>query len=243
MSIADLVNEYIAAKEPWKLAKNDETKTEAIAVCSDGINMFRLLIIYLRPILPEMADKCVEFLKDDLDWHAEPQPLYNHSIAKFEPLMGRIDTKLVDKMMEANSAVVSASMPKESKASNSADKKSSPADSNADVDTSNTIEFADFAKVDMRVAKILEAKHVDGADKLLQLTLDIGDRSINVFSGIKSCYQPEDIAGRLTVAVVNLQPRKMKFGLSEGMVLCAGEGKELWLLEVDSAAKPGMPVA
>ena len=105
------------------------------------------------------------------------------------------------------------------------------------------IEFADFAKIDLRVAKILEANHVEGADKLLQLTLDIGDKQINVFSGIKSHYQPEDIVGRLTVVVANLQPRKMKFGVSEGMVLCAGEGKELWLLEVNSDAIPGMPVA
>ena len=95
----------------------------------------------------------------------------------------------------------------------------------------------------MRVAKILEANHVEGADKLLQLTLDIGDKQINVFSGIKSRYQPEDIVGRLTVVVANLQPRKMKFGVSEGMVLCAGEGQELWLLEVNSDATPGMPVA
>ena len=241
MSIADLVNEYIATKEPWKLAKDDSTKTEDIAVCSDGINMFRLLIIYLRPILPEIAGKCVDFLQDDLDWHTEPKPLHNHKIGKFEPLMSRIDTKQVDKMIEANQAAIAEANPKSAPAKEAS--KTKQKETSEKTTEAKIIEFADFAKIDLRVAKILEANHVEGADKLLQLTLDIGDKQINVFSGIKSRYQPEDIVGRLTVVVANLQPRKMKFGVSEGMVLCAGEGKELWLLEVNSDAIPGMPVA
>ncbi len=231
MTVADMVNEYIAAKEPWKLAKSDETRTEAIAVCSDGINLFRLLMIYLRPILPEMAEKCVAFLNDDLDWHSEPKPLFNHEISVFTPLMNRIEPKQVELMQEENRSTAGAPA-------------AAPEAQATSKDTaSDIIEFSDFAKIDLRVAKILEANHVEGADKLLQLTLDIGDKTINVFSGIKSHYQPEDLKGRLTVVVANLQPRKMKFGVSEGMVLCAGEGEQLWLLEVDSDAVPGMPIA
>lgn len=229
MAIADLVNEYIAAKEPWKLAKSDETRTEAIAVCSDGINMFRLLMIYLRPVLPEMADKCAKFLQDDLDWSTEPTPLYSHKIAEFVPLMSRIELKQVEKMQEENKASIA---PPEKEVSAEKVKEETA-----------FIDFADFAKIDMRVAKILEANHVEGADKLIQLSLDIGDKTINVFSGIKAHYQPQELVGRMTVVVANLQPRKMKFGVSEGMVLCAGEDDKLWLLEANTEAVAGMPVA
>jgi methionyl-tRNA synthetase len=225
MSVADLINEYIAAKEPWKLAKKDETRAEAIAVCSDGINMFRLLMIYLRPVLPEMADKSAKFLLDDLDWQSEPKPLCSHKIGKFEPLMSRIEPKQVEKMEEENLKETAAP--------------AAPAEVS---DSQLVIEFSDFAKIDLRVAKILEASHVEGADKLIQLKLDIGDKTINVFSGIKAHYQPEELVGRMTVVVANLQPRKMKFGVSEGMVLCAGEDDKLWLLEASSEAIAGMPV-
>lgn len=225
MSIADQVNEYIAAKEPWKLAKADETKTEAIAVCSDGINMFRLLMIYLRPVLPEMADKSAKFLNDELHWRNEPKPLCTHKIAAFEPLMSRIELKQIETMQQQNK--------------NETNAKSVEADE-SDMDT---IEFADFAKIDLRVADIVDAQHVEGADKLIQLSLDIGDKTINVFSGIKAYYQPEHLIGRKTVVVANLQPRKMKFGISEGMVLCAGEDDKLWLLEANSEAKAGSPVS
>ena len=224
MTIADLVNEYIAAKEPWKLAKDENTHAEAIAVCSDGINMFRLLMIYLRPVLPEMAEKSARFLQDDLQWHTEPKALCNHRIAEFEPLMSRIEVKQVEQMQEENRA-------------NTSNQTEEPG-----AETTASIDFADFAKIDLRVAKILEASHVEGADKLIQLSLDIGDRTINVFSGIKAHYQPEDLVGRMTVVVANLQPRKMKFGVSEGMVLCAGEDDKLWLLEANPETVAGMPV-
>lgn len=229
MAVADLANEYIADREPWKLAKNDETRTEAIAVCSDGINLFRLLMIYLRPVLPEMADKCTQFLQDDLDWRSEPRPLCSHVISKFEPLMSRIDIKQVEQMQEDNKTEAEAS------AEPLADKEQEEA-------SSDTIEFADFAKIDLRVAEIVEANHVEGADKLLQLSLNLGNKIVNVFSGIKAHYQPEELVGRKTVVVANLAPRKMKFGVSEGMVLCAGEEGKLWLLEAHSDAEPGSPV-
>jgi methionyl-tRNA synthetase len=237
MAVADQVNEYIAAKEPWKLAKSDETRTEAIAVCSDGINLFRLLMIYLRPILPTMADNSILFLNEDLSWHSDPKPLCNHEIGVFKPLMNRIELKQVELMQEENRASVGNTSSTSETASVSKEISSNKKPS------SSTIEFSDFAKIDLRVAKILDANHVDGADKLIQLTLDIGDKEINVLSGIKSHYQPEELKGRLTVILANLQPRKMKFGISEGMVLCAGGDEQLWLLEVDSKATPGMPVA
>ncbi len=228
MGLADAINEYIAAKEPWKLAKTESTKAEAIAVCSDGINLFRLLMIYLKPVLPQMAEKSSDFLQDELLWHSQPLPLTNHSIAEFTPLMNRIDLKQVKQMEEENRKAVAAA----------------PAKTEAvDASENPLIEFSDFAKIDLRAAKIIAANSVEGADKLLQLTLDIGDRTINVFSGIKAHYQPEQLVGRMTVVVANLKPRKMKFGISEGMVLCAGKGDKLWLLEVNTEALPGMPIA
>ena len=247
MAVADMANEYIADKEPWKLAKNDETRTEAIAVCSDGINLFRLLMIYLRPVLPEMAEKCTEFLQDDLDWRSEPRPLCSHAISKFEPLMSRIDIKQVEQMQEDNKTETAAVAEPSANKEPSADKKPS-ADKNSSADkkpeqaSSDIIEFADFAKVDLRVAEIVEANHVEGADKLLQLSLNLGNKTVNVFSGIKAHYQPEELVGRKTVVVANLAPRKMKFGVSEGMVLCAGEDDKIWLLEAHSDAEPGSPV-
>lgn len=234
MAIADSANEYIAEKEPWKLAKDHENTPEVIGICSLGINLFRLLIIYLKPVVPKMAEDASEFLNDPLNWETKPEPLLGHNIEKFKPLMQRVEKDKVDAMIEAN---------KEALIESQAVANQPATGVLAEDPIADEIEFPDFAKIDLRVATIVEANHVEGADKLLQLTLDIGGETRNVFSGIKSAYKPEDLVGRQTVLVANLKPRKMRFGMSEGMVLCAAHGDELYLLDVDSGAKPGMRVS
>ena len=197
-------------------------------MCSVGINLFRVLLTYLKPVLPAMAEKSERFLATSLDWTALQGPLTDHSLASFEPLMTRIDPKQVDAVVEASKqAPVEAGKPATATAQDQAD----------------TIEFADFAKVDLRIAEIVAAEAVEGADKLLRLTLSLGDSERKVLAGIRSAYQPDTPVGRLTGVVPNLAPRKMRFGVSEGMVLAAGPGgEELFLLSPDSGALPGMQV-
>ena len=230
MAQADAANEYIAAKEPWKLNKAAEKQQEAQDICSLGINLFRALMVYLKPVLPAMAAEAEAFLNDTLDWDSASQPLAGHKINTFKPLMQRIEKEKVDAMVEAS---------KEEVAQLAAKPVTGPL---ADEPLADEINFDDFIKVDLRVAKIVKAEHVDGADKLLQLTLDLGGETRNVFSGIKSSYKPEDLEGRLTVMVANLAPRKMRFGMSEGMVLAAGDKEGIYLLEPDSGAEPGQRV-
>lgn len=230
MALADAANEYIAAAAPWKLAKEPGREQEVQDVCSLGINMFRALIIYLKPVLPELASRAEDFLGETLCWSEAPSYRAG-SINAFKPLLQRIDKDQVDAMIEAS---------KDEAAEQAKPAATGPL---ADEPIGDEIEFGDFAKVDMRVARIVKAQHVKGADKLLQLTLDLGGETRNVFSGIKAAYQPEDLEGRLTVMVANLKPRKMKFGLSEGMVLAAGPGgREIYLLEPDSGSEPGQRV-
>ncbi|MDG2502265.1 MAG: methionine--tRNA ligase [Porticoccaceae bacterium] len=230
MAQADAANEYIAAKEPWKLNKDESKKQEVQDICSLGINLFRVLLTYLKPVLPAMTAAGEEFLNDSLSWDSVEQPLTHHKINTFKPLMQRIEKDRVDAMVEAS---------KQEAAQASAPKLEGPL---ADDPIANEITFDDFSKVDLRVALIVKANHVEGAEKLLQLTLDIGGETRNVFSGIKSSYKPEDLEGRLTVMVANLAPRKMRFGMSEGMVLAAGDKKGIYLLEPDSGAQPGQRV-
>jgi len=231
MAQADAANEYIAAKEPWKLSKEPGREQEVLDICSLGINLFRALMVYLKPVLPAMTQAAEEFLNDELSWSTAPQPLINHQINKFKPLMQRVEQDKVDAMVEASQQVTSPAKNVTTKI------EQNPTESLAD-----EINFDDFMKVDLRVALITKAAHVDGADKLLQLTLDIGGETRNVFSGIKSSYQPEDLEGRLTVLVANLAPRKMRFGVSEGMVLASGDKDGIYLLSPDSGAKPGQRI-
>ena len=228
-ALADLANQYIAQHEPWNLVKDPEQKELVQLVCSQAINMFRILAIYLKPILPEMAGKAETFLQvPELSWQDAQSPLTGHKIAKFKAMMQRMETKVVDKLVDAS---------KDEPEPASTESSTSPAGEDT------YINIDDFAKVDLRVAKIVAADHVEGADKLLQLTLDVGDHQRQVFSGIKQAYEPADLVGRLTVVVANLAPRKMKFGISEGMVLAAGPGgKDIFLLSPDSGAEPGMEV-
>ncbi|MET0026934.1 MAG: methionine--tRNA ligase [Candidatus Thiodiazotropha sp.] len=237
MALADRANQYIDERKPWVVAKQDGQDDELQAICSDGLNLFRLLIGYLRPILPGTAEMAEHFLQiEPLTWEQLATPLTSHGIGKFVPLMTRVDPKQIEAMLEHSKEDLAAQAPV---------KAASPAgDSPLSKDpVAATIEYEDFAKLDLRIARIAKADHVEGADKLLQLTLDLGGETRNVFAGIKSAYSPEDLEGKLTVMVANLAPRKMRFGVSEGMVLAAGPGgKELFILNPDEGAQPGMRV-
>jgi methionyl-tRNA synthetase len=230
MALADKANQYIDDKKPWLVAKEEGKEQELHDICSMGINLFRLLVSYLSPVLPKLAMDSEEFLNIEAQqWITkETTPLLSHDIKVFKALMTRVDeTKIA--------AIIEESKENLEKIADPVTPKFDP--------IAPEIEFDDFAKIDLRIAKIVKAEHVEGAKKLLQLTVDIGDSQINVFAGIKSAYAPEDLEGKLTVVVANLKPRKMKFGLSEGMVLAAGPGGEdLWVLHPDDGATAGMRV-
>jgi methionyl-tRNA synthetase len=232
IALADRANQYIDEKKPWLLAREDGRETEVHEVCSVGINLFRVLMVYLKPVLPVMSEKAEAFLQCSLDWTALGQTLSGHQIAKFKPLMTRIEAAQVE-------AVVEASKEQQAEASTNAAKAGED-----EMSEDNTIDFDTFARVDLRVAKIIKAEHVEGADRLLRLTLDLGDEQRNVFAGIKEAYpEPELLKGKMCVCVANLAPRKMKFGVSEGMVLAAGPGgKDIFLVEPHEGAEPGMLV-
>ncbi|NVJ66106.1 MAG: methionine--tRNA ligase [Gammaproteobacteria bacterium] len=232
MALADKANAYIAEQEPWKLVKNEETKELAHQVCSLGINMFKVLVTYLTPVLPALAEKVQDFLKlENMTWASAQNILTDYEINKFKPMMQRIEMKSIEKMVDDSKEDLAAEADKEA-----AKELSDP--------IKDEIQFGDFDKIDLRIAKIAKAEHVEGADKLLKLQLDLGEGvTKQVFAGIKSAYSPEDLEGKLTVVVANLAPRKMKFGLSEGMVLAAGPGgSDLWILNPDEGAQPGMRV-
>ncbi len=235
MAQADAANEYIAAREPWKLNKDDSQRQQVQDICSLGINLFRLLVIYLKPILPQMVAASEEFLNDQLDWDSVHTPLTGHRIEPFKPLLKRVENERVEAMLEASAKQAAALQ----SAPQSEPQSSAPEDSEP---LAPQIDYDDFIKVDLRVAKIVSAEAVEGADKLLRLTLDLGDSTRQVFSGIKSAYKPQDLEGRLTLMVANLAPRKMRFGVSEGMVLAAGSKEGIYLLEPDSGAQPGQRV-
>ena len=230
MAQADAANEYIALKEPWKLNKDESQQQSVQDICSLGINLFRVLLTYLKPVLPAMAEAGESFLNDTLTWDSVKHPLVEHKINQFKPLMQRIEKERVDAMVEASKQDLAKEIPKPI--------------SGALVDEplADEISFDDFIKVDLRVARIVSASHVEGADKLLQLNLDIGGEMRQVFSGIKSSYDPADLEGRLTVMVANLAPRKMRFGMSQGMVLAAADKQGIYLLEPDSGAQPGQRI-
>jgi methionyl-tRNA synthetase len=239
IALADRANQYIDEKKPWLLAKEDGKETEVHEACSVGINLFRVLMVYLKPVLPAMAGKAESFLQCSLDWTALDQPLLGHQIAKFKPLLTRIEAAQVEAMVEA-----SKEQQVEASAAQTAPEEDAMSEDTA-VSEDNSIDFDTFAKTDLRVARIIKAEHVDGADRLLRLTLDVGEAEPrNVFAGIKEAYpQPELLDGKLCVCVANLAPRKMKFGVSEGMVLAAGPGgKDIFLVEPHEGAEPGMQV-
>ncbi len=234
MALADQANEYIAQQAPWALAKQAGNEQQVQDVCSLGINCFCVLMTYLKPVLPATARAAEAFLKIELDWSKPFEFLGNHEIGQFKPLMARIDRDKVNAMVEAS---------KETNGGAEEVSTTSPDSWLAKEPIAAEIEYNDFAKLDLRVAFIANAEHVEGADKLLRLTLDLGGETRNVFAGIKSAYKPEDLIGKHTVMVANLKPRKMKFGMSEGMVLAAGPGgKDIYILEPHAGAEPGMRV-
>lgn len=238
MTLADRANEYIQSKAPWSLAKEEGRDQEVQDICSMGIHLFRLLAIYLGPVLPAMSEKIAAFLNvDSLNFTDRHAVLTGHAINKFKPLLTRIEMDQIDALIEASKEDVAAETKPAAKAAPKAESK--PAE-----DGPAEIEFGDFAKIDLRVAKVLSADYVDGADKLLQLQLDAGNgETRQVFSGIRSHYEPADLVGKSVVLVYNLKPRKMRFGLSEGMVLAASGGDDLWVLEGPAAAAPGTKIS
>ncbi|BCB62424.1 MULTISPECIES: methionine--tRNA ligase [unclassified Halomonas] len=233
MELADEANTYIAEKEPWALAKQEGRDQEVLDICSVGINLFRQLMVYLAPVVPAMAEQAREFINvDTLDWGSRGNVLVNHSINKFKPLMTRVEREKIDAMIEASKE----DLVEEQKL------KSAPKGPLAETPIAAEIDFDAFAQVDLRIARIAKAQYVEGADKLLQLTLDLGGETRNVFSGIRSAYSPEALEGRLTVMVANLAPRKMRFGISEGMVLASANKEGIYLLSPDAGAEPGQRV-
>lgn len=221
MQCADKANEYMDSKKPWAMAKEEGTEQEVQDVCTVAINIFRQLMVYLAPVLPELTDNAKAFLNiDDLSFASRHELLLGHKINKFKPLMQRIEQSQIDAMIEDSKQDLQAAA-----APVAEDKKSSSNKAEKAAD-SDHIEFDDFMKVEMTVAQVLECNYVEGADKLLQFTLDVGkEQPINVFSGIRKFYEPEQLANKKVICVTNLAPRKMKFGVSEGMILSSGDPK------------------
>jgi methionyl-tRNA synthetase len=256
MALADKVNAYIAIKEPWQLVKDESKQQEVHDICSLGINMFRTLMIYLKPVLPVLADSTAAFLNDELIWDGHKKLLTNHKINKFKALLQRVDMDKVNAMTDASKDnLLAKEEPEKTAKAENKSKREKVVDNTAALNDplgcdpiSEEIQFEDFAKIDLRIVKIINAEHVEKANKLLRLTLALdskeeGGETRQVFAGIKSAYQPEDLIGKHTVMVANLAPRKMRFGMSEGMVLAAGPGgKDLWVLNPDDGAQPGMRV-
>ena len=228
MAIADWANRYIDDRKPWVLVKDEAKREEVRDVCTVGLNLFRVLMTFLKPVLPRTAARAESFLRcGELAWDAVASPLLDHDIARFEPLLTRVEQGKID-------AMVADSMERE-EGSASAPAPAAGADGRIDI--------AEFAKVDLRVAKVVGAKLVEGADKLLEIRVDVGDGERTVFAGIRAAYAPESLVGRHVVVVANLAPREMRFGVSDGMVLAAGPGgSDIWLLGVDDGAKAGMRV-
>ena len=223
MSLADEANRYIDDKKPWVMVKDETQQDEVQHVCTQGLNLFRSLMIYLAPVIPAVAEGAREFLGErEWQWSDASQPLLGATISKFKPLLTRVENAQIERMVEQS---------KESDAVTEAE------------DENDTISIDDFMKVDLRIARIEKAEPVDGADKLLALTLDVGEGTRRVFAGIKAAYDADALEGRHVVVVANLAPRKMRFGVSEGMVLAAGPGgSDIFLLSPDDGAKAGMRV-
>ncbi len=231
MALADRANQYVDAHKPWQMAKQDGREAEVVAVCTQALNLFRVLMTWLSPVIPAIAERAGAFLRADLaDWAALEQPLLDRPVDPFSPLAKRVEATRIGALMEdARESLAASGGTAEPEA---------PA-----LDLAPEITIDDFMKIDLRVARIAEASHVDGADKLLKLVLDLGGENRQVFAGIRSAYDPADLEGRLTVLVANLKPRRMRFGVSEGMVLAAsGDDGGPFLLAPDSGAEPGMRV-
>jgi methionyl-tRNA synthetase len=229
MVLADHANRYVDQHKPWALAKNAARADEVRGIATQGLNLFRVLMSYLTPVLPRMAEAAGAFLGTRFeDWSAVNTPLLDSAIAAYAPLATRLDPAIVAALIAPEPA-----------------EPAPPAEPNTAAAASAPISIEDFAKLDLRVARVAQASSVEGSDKLLRLTLDLGGTQRTVFSGIRAAYAPEDLVGRQVILVANLAPRKMRFGVSEGMVLCASgaAGGEVFLLAADQGALPGMKVS
>jgi len=256
MEQADAINAYVDANKPWELAKDPANDAKLQEVCSRLLEAFRILTVYLKPVLPALAGEVEKLLNvAPLQWADTHRPLPDgHAVNPYSHLMTRVDAKMLDALFEPPAgAAASGGAGAGANSASSAPSRPSPlqgegVDGGAIEAIAPEIKIDDFAKVDLRIAKIVNCEHVEGSDKLLRLTLDVGEgRHRNVFSGIKSSYQPEDLVGKLTVMVANLAPRKMKFGISEGMVLAASAADEntnpgIYVLNPWPGAEPGMRV-
>ncbi len=222
IALADRANRFIDGEKPWVLAKDPQQTRRVVAVCTQGINLFRTLMVYLKPVVPGLAERSEAFLNvEPLTWADADTPLLDHSLRKFKSLLERVPPKEVQAMVDESRSGPETPRP----------------------EYAEEIDIEQFARVDMRIARVAEAGHVEGADRLLRLRLDLGGDERVVFAGIRSAYSPEDLVDRLVVAVANLKPRKMRFGTSEGMILASGPGgRDIFLLSPDSGAKPGMKV-
>jgi methionyl-tRNA synthetase len=246
MALADEANRYIDNARPWQGIKEAGQEREVHAVCTQGINLFRVLIVYLAPVLPFTAERAAAFLGAPSttgigDWSLIDRPLLDAPLNTFQPLLTRVDPLKVQAMIENSSESLLPTAVGAASAGSGPD--SSPQTGAQIAPLAPEITIDDFARVDLRVARILAAEGIEGADKLLRLTLDLGNETRTVFAGIRSAYEPATLVGRMTVMVANLKPRKMRFGTSEGMVLAAGPGgAELFILEPDKGASPGQRV-
>ncbi|MDD9997943.1 MAG: methionine--tRNA ligase [Rhodospirillaceae bacterium] len=222
IALADRANRYIDGEKPWILAKDPQQTRRVVDVCTLGINLFRTLMVYLKPVVPGLAERAEEFLNGTpLAWSDAGTPLLDHRLRRFRSLLERVPPKEVQAMVDESRTAPHTPRPT----------------------YKDEIDIELFSKVDMRIARVIEAGHVEGADRLLKLRLDLGGDEREVFAGIRSAYQPEDLVDRLVVVVANLKPRKMRFGTSQGMILASGPGgSDIYLLSPDSGAKPGMKV-
>jgi methionyl-tRNA synthetase len=234
MELADQANPYVESHEPWKLNKHPDRQDDLRDVCTVALNLFRQLAIYLAPVLPQVAEKTSELLGDPIvTWDQSKTPLVGKPVNKFKHMLQRVEAKDVDAMIEASKAPDDTAIAQEDSEQPLIDEP-----------LAAEIVIDDFAKVDLRVARVLNAEDVPKARKLLKLTLGLGGTETRtVFAGIKEAYDPQDLVGRKVVMVANLAPRKMKFGVSEGMVVASGPGgKDVFLLGVDDGSLPGQRV-
>jgi methionyl-tRNA synthetase len=249
MELADAVNGYVDTAKPWEQAKDPANGVALHETCSVSLEAFRLLSLALKPVLPKLVESVEAFLGiEPLVWADASKPLSSaNAINAYKHLTTRVDPKQIEALIAANRESLQPGADATAPAA-AAKATAKVKAKEATPEESDVISIDDFAKIDLRIAKIVDCQAVEGSDKLLQLTLDIGEeKTRNVFSGIKSAYQPQDLVGKLTVMIANLAPRKMKFGMSEGMVLAASAADEkaepgLYILEPHSGAKPGMRV-
>ncbi|MCH7988004.1 MAG: methionine--tRNA ligase subunit beta, partial [Planctomycetes bacterium] len=244
MQLADRANKFVEEQEPWKLRKDPEKQKALLEICTVALNLFRQIAIYLSPVLPKLAKQTGELLNDEIvSWQQSQTPLLGSTVKKFKHMMQRVDPKQVENMIE-ESKETQAETPSTLDSQPSTQFNDGPEALEKEPLTEEECTFDDFMKVDMRVARVIEAGDVEGADKLLRLKLSLGgDETRNVLAGIKGVYKPENLLGQLVICCANLAPRKMRFGVSEGMVLASGPGgKDIYILHPDSGAQPGMRV-